>query len=1263
MSGITHKQAIQLVHRRLDGLLNQRQILSLDEHLHSCDECNTYASEMELLPLHLRHEFHTRWDKQHGPSKEVLNHVMTKAGKILMMNRISSAARLFASAAALIVLIVLVNLIFSQLHNTTVSTSEMQTRTSPSLPISAENRLIAFTRDQNGNMDIYIMHADGTGLTNITNNPASDNNPFWSPDGKQIVFESDRDGSRQIYLMDADGSNIVQLTNDQPDHFLPFNIDGKTNPWSSDGGKLLFLQSQQDGETFSLNSIDISGANRLLLGLGRISLSGISWSPNGKYVWYVLNAWPDRTGFDPNIYVVDADGRNSRQLKKLIPNNKQLGIYYQWSPDGKSVIFTTTQTVYELDLVTNTLLEKNTLPRVVDWQNDVTLTWAKDFVWHRSDGVTNTLAWEDSNCLTNITRSSHGNFAIGAYCPDSHKFKFYWANADGSAIKQLLDSSEPAMIGEIGDITWSSDDQYVAFTLAAAKTSLYILNVNDALNDPSIQPVKISKSFSPSWQPISNNEIVEEKSTPAPQASNRLIAFTSPQDGNSDIFIMNTDGTGIQNITNNLATDRNPVWSPDGQKIAFESDRDGKFDVYIINADGSNLTQITTDPAFDSLASSYDSPWSPDGKRIVIQSNRSGHEALYITSIDGKSEAVKISDTSGFVVWSPMGNQVAYSYISEKSGLNNNTEQDAIRIINADGSNEQNIVQTGLIRTVHWSTDGKTLYYINGWSIEGVETNGGTPETILNIEDPYVLESAWFSPDSTIVYQSLNPEGLSSSLYRLKAGKSSLVGQLRNQSEACELTTYYAQGVVLSHDTNQAISSVNCGSGQTVFAVHDLTNNTTTLIGELVLVNPEISVSWSQDDQMITIRVIQSDVSQSSGLQASLYVLRREELSHPPTTLNPVIEQTNGLTITAIQPTPRREFANLPTPEPTQIHSYNGLIAFTSKQNGNLDIYTVRSDGSEQANLTDNPANDYSPTWSPDGTRLAFVSNRDTNDNIYVMNADGSNLTRLTDDPGSDTNPVWSPDGTKIAYSTGDFSTKVTNIYVVDSNGQNHRRITNYAHKTTIWPVTWSPDNQFILFDISQQIVKVNVNSGDVKPVMPPNDLSYQFTLSKDGSTLHYLVDCNQNTYIFCNRVKTINEDGTNEKSVGTVKVSEVCPVKQTSAWMGWYTKWSPDRTKILFFFTCEENGWIYIANADGSDFKPLTNYPILGNGPENEVAMGDWSPDNQSIVFMSALNHPHIQSLYILNINEALQNLELRPTLLSASATQVWSPAWQPIP
>src|SRR6185503_11852075 len=101
-SGISHPQAIQWIHRRLDGLLNESQLLSLEEHLRSCDKCSTYAAEMELLPLHLRHEFHTRWDKKPGPSQQVVEQVMTKTRNIPMTNRISSGVKLLAGAMALI---------------------------------------------------------------------------------------------------------------------------------------------------------------------------------------------------------------------------------------------------------------------------------------------------------------------------------------------------------------------------------------------------------------------------------------------------------------------------------------------------------------------------------------------------------------------------------------------------------------------------------------------------------------------------------------------------------------------------------------------------------------------------------------------------------------------------------------------------------------------------------------------------------------------------------------------------------------------------------------------------------------------------------------------------------------------------------------------------------------------------------------------------------------------------------------------------------
>src|SRR5688572_15655937 len=86
-----------------------------------------------------------------------------------------------------------------------------------------------------------------------------------------------------------------------------------------------------------------------------------------------------------------------------------------------------------------------------------------------------------------------------------------------------------------------------------------------------------------------------------------------------------------------------------------------------------------------------------------------------------------------------------------------------------------------------------------------------------------------------------------------------------------------------------------------------------------------------------------------------------------------------------------------------------GKIAFASDRDGNLEVYTMDVDGGGQFRLTENTAEDYSPAWSPDGTKLAFVSTRDGNAEIYVMNMDGTAQTRLTNNSASDLGPKWSP--------------------------------------------------------------------------------------------------------------------------------------------------------------------------------------------------------------------------------------------------------------
>src|SRR5690242_1345810 len=75
-------------------------------------------------------------------------------------------------------------------------------------PVTGSQGQIAFSTTRDGNMEIYVMDADGSNPQRLTNNPAGDFVNNWSPDGQQILFNSVRDGNSELYVMNADGSNV-----------------------------------------------------------------------------------------------------------------------------------------------------------------------------------------------------------------------------------------------------------------------------------------------------------------------------------------------------------------------------------------------------------------------------------------------------------------------------------------------------------------------------------------------------------------------------------------------------------------------------------------------------------------------------------------------------------------------------------------------------------------------------------------------------------------------------------------------------------------------------------------------------------------------------------------------------------------------------------------------------------------------------------------------------------------------------------------------
>jgi len=129
------------------------------------------------------------------------------------------------------------------------------------------------------------------------------------------------------------------------------------------------------------------------------------------------------------------------------------------------------------------------------------------------------------------------------------------------------------------------------------------------------------------------------------------------------------------------------------------------------------------------------------------------------------------------------------------------------------------------------------------------------------------------------------------------------------------------------------------------------------------------------------------------------------------------------------------------------------IIAFTSFRDGLPHLYLMNADGTGQHRLTTGDMIELEPDWSPDGKMLAFVSGDDVNTQIYVINADSTGLRQLTDEPGYNENPTWSPDGRMIAFWSDRDGDR--DIYLMQADGSGLVQITDDPGEDE--NPTWAP--------------------------------------------------------------------------------------------------------------------------------------------------------------------------------------------------------------
>lgn len=311
---------------------------------------------------------------------------------------------------------------------------------------------------------------------------------------------------------------------------------------------------------------------------------------------------------------------------------------------------------------------------------------------------------------------------------------------------------------------------------------------------------------------------------------------------------------------------------------------------------------------------------------------------------------------------------------------------------------------------------------------------------------------------------------------------------------------------------------------------------------------------------------------------------------------------------------------SLPTPRPTPTEpsltfaSWRGTLAFTVRESGQEDIFALQRNDAQPRRLTNDPADDRDPAWSPDGTTLAFVSNRSGSWDLYTLNVETQALTRLTSTTHFVGAPTWSPDGVFIAYEAYD-------------------------------PVAGNIDIYIVAADLSQGPGQLTTNPGpDIEPAWSPSPDGtggrlIAYTSIRDGQQDIYIYDLdNPSDEGALNLTNTPDEienypawspDGqqvvysSRTAGIETVYFRNINnPSVATAVGRGRMPVWNPvDGSSIFYAQQQRQNEWLIsgaIPNSFGSSSSTLAINGVLSDL--------DWTP-NEPVFQGVVANYPPIAS------------------------------------
>ena len=712
MIEISHKQAQHLIREALDRRLPEEQWAVLYAHLENCAECRAYRERLVSYERDLHRLLNTRWSAARGPGSGTGERILRFRARRKKVGKILKRAGLYLLGILLVVGFFFYRETTAPKRTPTPFPTnafgfEVFETVTPSPLQSAFNGLVAFESHRDGNAEVYLLNGspDGAQLTNLTESPAQDTQPTWSPDGQWIAFLSDRSGKNEVYVIHVAGSRLTQLTNAPQIEWngpLAWSYDGKWVGLSGrrgglNGPSFLYLVPLNgSGEPRSIAYTYL--ADRWLrFSPGQPALAYLSGRRPGE-----INVVNTETGWTGDVTMED------NQVLHLAAG--QAGAF-DWSPGGRSLVYLAqpaldaqaaekagSQIRVSQDIEVLSHLYFNGSGAVMaDSLSGDSLPGANRFravTWVPHTLIVASLVESDPSAgaqepcwmirLNNSKNTAQTPQVLPEICvtgglePSNWSPDGKWLVVAGRKPSEKVSAVYAVRLPEFAgrEDTTRGDSLLNGSTYIERLAELPAGDLPPAGNaaggepffgEPRVRPGGALMQFTPSA--AKPPEPVAEALPPPSQAPG-TIAYRIQKGPDSWIARSRPDGRGYLVLTSNKGEHSCPRVAPDGTRVAYLSDegspRSGINEVFVTGLDRKNTLQRTRDafPVVEQTAAPdpplprYDCPvWSPDGKTLAAVHRTAGQAYLALIPVDGDAPVryLKIEEPSRFAapVWVP----------------------------------------------------------------------------------------------------------------------------------------------------------------------------------------------------------------------------------------------------------------------------------------------------------------------------------------------------------------------------------------------------------------------------------------------------------------------------------------------------------------------------------------------------------------------------------------------------------------------------------